>query len=61
VRMHELLAARGVMGLTVGAIGTQLEAEGLGVTRQTIHKWLRADTDRCEKTGKYGRWKAVRS
>jgi hypothetical protein len=58
LRMLELLRAKGVMGMTNRAIEGQLEAEEIGVARQTISKWLRQELEagRVEKGG-YGRWK----
>jgi len=42
-RMYALLAEKRIWGLSVGEIGTQLRASGLGVDKSTIHKWLRED------------------
>lgn len=58
-RMLELLRRAGVMGMTPKTIARQLDAEQLGVNRQTLHRWLREEKD----TGRvvnasYGRWKA---
>jgi S-DNA-T family DNA segregation ATPase FtsK/SpoIIIE len=60
-RMLELLSRAGVMGMTPAAIGARLEAEGAGVARQTIQKWLAEELEggRVVKAT-YGRWKAAR-
>ena len=60
-RMLALLAESGVMGMTPVRIGQRLEAEGAGVARQTIQKWLAEELDagRVVKAT-YGRWKAAR-
>lgn len=61
-RMLDLLRGRGVMGMTPGGITAQLEAEGLKVARQTVQRWLAEEltAGQVEKSGGYGRWKAVR-
>lgn len=60
-RMLELLERSGVMGITPTALGLRLEAEGMGVVRQTIHEWLAEELDagRVMKAT-YGRWKSAR-
>lgn len=57
-RMLVMLRAKGVMGMTPRAIESQLEADGLGVARQTIMRWLKDELEagQLEKGG-YGRWK----
>jgi DNA-binding transcriptional ArsR family regulator len=57
-RMLELLRAKGVMGMTPRAIEAQLDADLLGVARQTIMRWLKEELEagHVEKGG-YGRWK----
>lgn len=60
-RMLELLGSAGVMGMTPDHIGRKLDAEGLGVVRQTIHKWLDAEIKAGRVTkATYGRYKAAR-
>lgn len=53
-RMYELLIARGPVGYTVDQLRNLLENEGKGVTRQTVHDWLKADVPagRVRKHGK---------
>ena len=60
-RMLELLERAGVMGMTPNALGLGLEAEGMGVARQTIHEWLAAELNAGRVvTATHGRWKAAR-
>jgi hypothetical protein len=42
-RMYALLADKPVMGLSVMEIAAALTRDGLGVARETIHRWLRED------------------
>jgi hypothetical protein len=58
-RMLELLGEAGVRGMTPTGIGERLEAEGLGVARQTVQRWLTEEKDagRVISTT-YGRWQA---
>ena len=60
-RMLELLERAGVMGITPNALALRLEAEGLGVVRQTIHEWLAGElaAGRVVKAT-HGRWKLAR-
>jgi hypothetical protein len=60
-RMLELLAKAGVMGMTPASICSRLEAEGIGVVRQTIHKWLTEELDAGRvRKATYGRWTVAR-
>jgi hypothetical protein len=42
-RLRELLAERGEQGATAGTLWDLLRAEGHGVARETLHRWLAAD------------------
>jgi hypothetical protein len=42
IRMREILAAR-ANGASVKVLMDILEQEGIGVTRETVHRWLRED------------------
>jgi hypothetical protein len=61
LRMLELLDKAAVMGMTPARIQSALAAEGLGVVRQTIQKWLAEETE----TGRlvrasHGRYKSTK-
>lgn len=45
VRMREYLASRGPLGSGVAQIMSVLEHEGIGVARETVHRWLAEDRD----------------
>lgn len=56
-RMREILAARGVQGATPGRIGDQLKADGMGVARETVQRWLAQDSEAgIVHSADYGRW-----
>jgi len=59
-RMLDLIRGAGVMGMTPLRIERMLQAEGMGVVRQTIQKWLALElaAGRVEKAS-YGRYKAA--
>jgi hypothetical protein len=52
-RMYALLAERPVFGLSVVEIVATLTKEGIGVTRQTVHRWLAEDIDQG-RVARYG-------
>ncbi len=58
--MLEILRKKGVMGTAVKSLTDTLDAKGLGVVRQTVHKWLdeEIEADRVVKAS-YGRCKAA--
>ena len=45
IRIRELLAARGVMGLSVSQMMSVLEQEKIGGVRESVHRWLAKDRD----------------
>jgi hypothetical protein len=60
-RMLQLLRESGVKGMSVMAIGRALDAEGMSVARQTLHRWLAEDLAAGKVTqASYGRWKYAR-
>lgn len=44
-RMYALLAEKPLFGMSVLEIGAALKRDGLGVARETVHRWLRQDID----------------
>ena len=58
-RMYALLAGKRLLGMSVAEIVRQLDREGLGVARETVHRWLKADLD-AGKVTKTGEGKNVR-
>jgi hypothetical protein len=45
IRMREYVAAQGIMGTSVKKVMDVLEHEGIGVARETVHRWFREDRD----------------
>jgi hypothetical protein len=45
IRVRELLAARGVMGMPVSMMMSALEQEGIECARESVHRWLAKDRE----------------